>query len=278
MVFALPAARLADALRLWMSAEMHVRKVDPEKEGLAGLGLPLDEIGGTGGNVVVDRFHPLFCERAGVVDGLPADPAEALVRRRVIVVGGLAVQYPARTEPFAKVRKILRVRVIGQFRLFLGIQVVEVAEELVETVDRRQIFIAVAEVVLADLPGRISQWLQELGDGRVQLAQTDRSGRQTDFGQPGAQSVLAGNERGSPGGAALLAVAVGESHALLCDAVDIRRAVTHHPVAIATEVCDADVIPPDDENIWFLFLLCHIVLLSFLFFLILRCKKSMSSV
>src|SRR5262249_14397297 len=90
-----------------------------------------------------------------------------------------------RTEPFAKVRKILRVRVIGQLRLLLGVQVVQVAEELVETVDRRQIFIAVAEMVLADLRGRISQWLQELGDGRVFLVETNRSGRQTDFGQPG---------------------------------------------------------------------------------------------
>src|SRR5262245_19353303 len=267
MVFALPAARLADALRLWMSAEMHVRKVDPEEEGLAGLGLPLDEIGGTGGNVVVDRFHPLFCERAGVVDGLPADPAEALVHRRVIGVGGLAVHYAARTEPFAKVRKVLRVRVIWQFRLFLGVQVVEVAEELVETVDRRQIFVAVAEVVLAHLAGRISQWLQELGDGRVFLVETNRSGRQTDFGQPGAQSVLAGDERGSPGRAALLAVAVGEAHTLLRDAVDIGRAIPHQPVAIATEVGDADVVPPDDDDIWFLlFLLCHFILLSFFYF------------
>src|SRR4029453_11608892 len=159
--------------------------------------------------VVVDRFHPLFCKWAGVMDGLPADPAEALVDRRVIGVGGLAVQYAARTEPFAKVRKILRVRIIGQFRLFLGIQVVEVAVELVETVDRRQIFIAVAEVVLADLRGRISQWLQELGNGRVFLVETNRGGRQTDFGQSGAQSVLAGDERGSSGRAALLAGPAG---------------------------------------------------------------------
>src|SRR5262249_54053370 len=127
------------------------------------------------------------------------------------------------------------------------------------------IFVAVAEVVLADLRGRISQWLQELGDGRVFLVETNRSGRQTDFGQPGAQSVLAGNERRSSSRAVLLAVAVGESHALLRGAVDVWRAVAHQPVAIATEVGDADVISPDDENIRFLlFLLCHFILLSFL--------------
>src|SRR5262249_45783295 len=171
-------------------------------------------------------------------------------------------------EPFAKVRKILRVRVIGQFRLFLGIQVVQVAEELVETVDRPQIFIAVAEVVLADLPGRISQWLQELGDGRVFLVEANRSGRQTDFGQAGAQSVLAGNERGSSGRAALLAVAVGESHALLCDAVDVGRAIAHQSVAITAEIGDADVVPPDDEHIWFpCSFLCFSLFFPFFFFL-----------
>src|SRR5262249_40618792 len=133
----------------------------------------------------------------------------------------------------------------------------------------------VAEVVLADLPRRISQWLQELGDGRVFLVEANRSGRQTDFGQPGAQSVLAGNERGSPGRAALLAVAVGESHALLCDAVDVGRAIAHQPVAITAEIGDADVVPPDDEDIrFFLFLLCHLILLSFFIFShYLRCEK-----
>ena len=37
------------------------------------------------------------------------------------------------------------------FRLILGIQMVETAEELVEAVDGRQEFIAVAEMVLAEL-------------------------------------------------------------------------------------------------------------------------------
>ena len=53
------------------------------------------------------------------------------------------------------------------FGLVLGIQVIKVAEELVEAVHRGQEFVAVAEMVLAELPGRIALRLQQLGNGRI---------------------------------------------------------------------------------------------------------------
>jgi len=43
-----------------MRAEVHMREVYPEEEGPAGLGLPPDVLDGAVGDVVVDRFHPLF--------------------------------------------------------------------------------------------------------------------------------------------------------------------------------------------------------------------------
>ena len=46
--------------------------------------------------------------------------------------------------------------------LFLGVQVVEIAEEFVEAVVGRQHVVAVAEVVLAELPGRVTLSLQQL--------------------------------------------------------------------------------------------------------------------
>ena len=249
VVFALPAARLAPALRLHMRAEMHVGEVHPEKERLAGLGLPLDVLHGAAGDVVVDRFHTLLGQRAGVADGLLADPAEARVDRRIVGVGGLAVHDAARTEPLAKVRKIPWVRVIRQFRLFLGVQVIQIAVELVEAVHCRQIFVAVAEMVLAELRGRIAQRLEQFGDRRVFLGQADRGGRQSDFGQPGAQAVLTGDERRPSGRAALLAVVVGETHALLGDAVDIGRPVAHQPVAVAAQIGNADIVAPDHDDV-----------------------------
>ena len=92
---------------------------------------------------------------------------------------------------------------------------IEVAEELVEAVHRRQKLVAVAEMVLAELSGRVAELLQELRDRRIFGAQADRGARQTDFGQPGANRRLSGDEGRASGGAALLAVEVGEERAFL---------------------------------------------------------------
>ena len=53
------------------------------------------------------------------------------------------------------------------FGFVLGVQVIEVAEELVEAVHGGQEFVAIAEMVLAELPGRIALRLQQLGYGRI---------------------------------------------------------------------------------------------------------------
>ena len=47
-------------------------------------------------------------------------------------------------------------RIVALLRLLLGVEVVEVAEELVEAVHRRQELVAVAEVVLAELARGVS--------------------------------------------------------------------------------------------------------------------------
>jgi xanthosine utilization system XapX-like protein len=59
----------------------------------------------------------------------------------------------ARTELLLELRAL---RVVGVLGLFLGVQVVEVAEELVEAVVGRQHLVAVAEVVLAELAGHVA--------------------------------------------------------------------------------------------------------------------------
>ena len=55
---------------------------------------------------------------------------------------------------FAELRILRVVRVL---RLLLGVQVVEVAEELVEAVGGRQELVLVAEVVLAELAGGVAE-------------------------------------------------------------------------------------------------------------------------
>jgi hypothetical protein len=56
--------------------------------------------------------------------------------------------------------------VVVGLRLFLGVQVVEVAEELVEAVVGGQVLVLVAQVVLAELAGGVAVRLEEVGDGR----------------------------------------------------------------------------------------------------------------
>src|SRR5262249_24564289 len=131
-----------------------------------------------------------------------------------------------------------------------------------EAVHRRQVFVAVAEVVLAQLRGRVAQWFEQFGDGRVFLVQTNRRGRKPDFGQPGAQSVLTGDERRPSGGATLLGIVIGEQHALIGDAVDVWGLVAHEPTRVAAEVGHADVIAPDDDDVRLVRWLRHRNLLS----------------
>jgi hypothetical protein len=74
------------------------------------------------------------------------------------------VEHAARAELRLELRALGIVRVLG---LLLGVQVVEVPEELVEPVDGREELVAVAQVVLAELAGRVALGLQQVRDRRV---------------------------------------------------------------------------------------------------------------
>ena len=117
-----------------------------------------------GEELLVHRLHALARQRTGVLDGLLADPAEARILRRIVAIGRLALQHAARAELGAELGVL---RIVGVLRLLLGVEVVEVAEELVEAVHGRQELVAVAEMVLAELAGGVALRLEQLGEGRV---------------------------------------------------------------------------------------------------------------
>ena len=211
VIRALPASRLADAFRLGVGAEVHVGGVHPNEERLAGLCCRLMK--STARSVMSSSMVTIRSLVSGPVSlhtCLPTLP------KRGSTVGSsmseaLQSMHAARAELGAE-RRVFRV--VRQFRLFLGVEVIEVAVELVEAVHGRQKFVAVAEVVLAELSGGVAERLEQFGDRRVFLLQPERSAGQADLGQTGAQAGLAGDERGPAGGAALLGVVVGEQHAL----------------------------------------------------------------
>ncbi len=158
----------------------------------------------------------------------------------------------ARTELRLECRIL---RIVGMFRFVLGIQVIEVAEEFVEAVHGRQELVAVAEMVLAELSGRIALRFEQFGDGRIFSGQAFLGRGQPDLQQPGPQRALSGDEGGAAGGAGLLAIIVGEDRALVGDAVDVGRAIAHHAAVVGADIPVADIIAHDDEDVGLLLLL-----------------------
>ena len=245
----LPTAGLAEALRLGVRPEMHVGHVHPDEERGVRLVLALDEIDARAGGLVVDGLHPLLGQRPGVLDALLADRPVAVVDLAGVLVGRPGVDDAARQQRPAQQRRLLFGGVVRVLGLLLGVEVVQVAEELVEPVRGRQELVQVAEMVLAELAGRVTQRLEQLGDRRVLLLQADVHAGHPDLAHAGAVHALPGDERRPARGAALLAVGIGEKHSLVGDPVDVGREVAHHAAAVAAQVRDADVVAPDDENV-----------------------------
>ena len=160
-----------------------------------------------------------------------------------------AVHDPARAELLPE-RGCLRV--VGILRLFLGVEVIEIAEELVEAVDGREELVEVSQMVLTELSGRVAEVLHEIGDARIFGLQADVRARQADFGQSGADGRLPGDERRASRRATLLPIPIGEPRAFFGDAVDVGRLITHDATVVATRVKPSDVVTHDDEDIGFL--------------------------
>src|SRR4051812_28367358 len=118
---------------------------------------------------------------------------------------------------------------------------------------RRQMLIEVAEMVLTELRGHVALRLEELRDRYVAGLEPFLRTGQADLEQSRAEAHLARDKARAAGGAALLAIPISKHRAFLGDAIDVGRFVTHHAVVVATRVPVADVVPPDHEDVGFLF-------------------------
>ena len=245
----LPAAGLTQAFRLGVRAEMHVRHIHPDEERGVRLVLALDEIHTRAGGLVVDGFHSLLGQRSGVLDALLADGPVPVVDLARIFLGGPRMNDAPREQRRAQQGRFLGGGVIRVFRLFLGVEVIEIPEELVEPVRGRQELVQVAEMILAELPGRVTQRFEQLGDRGIFLLQPDVDAGHPDLAHAGAVDALARDERSAARGATLLAVGVGEQHPLVSDPVDVRCEVAHQATAVTAQVRDSDVVAPDHQNV-----------------------------
>src|SRR5262249_31560652 len=150
------------------------------------------------------------------------------------------VDHSTRPELAPELREVLLGRVVELFGLLFGVEVVEVAEEFVEAVVGRKELVAVAKVVLAELPGNVPLLLQRGGDRRICRLQPEVRSRHPYLGQSGPVRILSADERCATCSATLLTVVVGETHTLRRDPVDIGRAVPHQALAVAAHVRDPD--------------------------------------
>ena len=135
--------------------DMHAGRVEPdEKRLVVGLGF-VDEFEGEVANLVIHCFHALGIERTGVLNLLFADLAPARHHGRVIRSSRPRMHHVARANDIQEILRIVRMR-----RVFHRVEVIEVAKELVETVDGGQILIEIAKVILTELPGGIAHGLE----------------------------------------------------------------------------------------------------------------------
>src|SRR5262245_60967912 len=149
-----------------------------QKKRLFGLRLTPNEIDCRIAGFVVDGFHALFGKRSGVLDSLLPNLSEARVDGLILLIGGHTFEHPAWAE-FSLERRIFGI--VGPLGLFFGIQMIKVAEELIQPMHRRQELVAVAEMVLAELTGGIAERLQSLRDGDVLGEERQRRRWDADF-------------------------------------------------------------------------------------------------
>jgi hypothetical protein len=195
---------------------------------------PVNEVHRTAGNLVVDGLHALLGKRAGVLDCLST------------LAVGAAMKHAPGSKALLEVRIL---GIVGILRLLLGIQVIQIAEELVEPMHCGEELVLVSQMVLAELPGGVAHGFQQFRNGGIFCSNPDVGPRHSHLGQAGANWVLSGDERCAAGGAALLAVVVGAGCAFVADAVNVGRPVTHLAPVVIADVPPADVVPPKDKDV-----------------------------
>ena len=168
VVLGLPQPGLSLALRLGVGVEVHVGEVAPHEERVARVVLPLDVVDGARRRCR-RRWSPSAWRSAGRCPRWSACRPGRTSGRRVRSTPRrwpCTSSTPRGSAKFVQPRELVLVRVVELLGLLLGVEVIEVAVELVEPVHGRQVLVQVAEVVLAELAGGVAERLEQFGDRR----------------------------------------------------------------------------------------------------------------
>jgi hypothetical protein len=226
---------------------VHPGAVVPQQEGFACRVGPVDEVAGAFHEVGLDGRHAFTGQRTGVFDGLLADPAETFILGRIVHVGGLTVQNTTRhEEPF---HEGIVPGILGLLGLLLGVQVVQVAVELVEAMHGREELVAVAQMVLPNLGGHVTLRFEQVGQGRILGLNALQSAGHPHRGQAGAHRELPGDERRPPRRAARLGVRIGKQDTLSGKPVDIGRLSAHESTVVGAHIEPTDIVGHDQQDV-----------------------------
>ena len=138
---------------------------------------------------------------------------------------------------------------VGEAHALHRIEVIQVAPELLEAVRGRQCVGVVAEMILAELAGVVTEIEQELGKRRGARLQIGRATRQLRGDHAGAQRVHAGEEGVPACRAALLGVIGHEDRAFVADAIDVGRFADHQATMVDARLHPTNVVTHDEENV-----------------------------
>ena len=132
--------------------DVHARCIVPYEERLLRLYGPLNEVYRALKELTIGRFHAFAGEGSCILN--------------------LAIGVTANNSTWSEFLVELAIlRVMVGFRLFLGIEVIEIAEELVEAMCCRQILVKITKVVLAKLGAGVTQRLEQFGKRWVLVLQ-----------------------------------------------------------------------------------------------------------
>ena len=83
----------------------------------------------------VAGLHAFLGQWAGIFNFLFTDAAPFRLLGGIIFLGGPGVQHTARAKHLCEIGEILFRRIVHVFRLLFGVEVVEIAKELIEAVN-----------------------------------------------------------------------------------------------------------------------------------------------
>ena len=127
---------------------------------------------------------------------------------------------------------------------------IKVTEEFVEAVVRREMLVEITLVVFAELPSCVALLFEHGSNAGVGFLPALCCPRHADLRHPGADGHIATKKCGTTCRTRLLSVVVGEGNAFFCDAIDVRRLVAQHAAVVVADVPGADIVAPDNEDVW----------------------------